>query len=74
LIAGLWTPWERVSDAEVAAFLDRWRGSDMAALRNAYFALIEMTAASFYGSEAGWAAAGYPGPPAIERPSGEQPA
>ena len=62
-IARVSEPWNQASEAEVRAFLDRFRGSSLTLLRSAYAALHQLTFAAFYGNAESWPRIGYPGPP-----------
>lgn len=62
---GVWQPWERASDEEVAAFLMRWRGSALVLFRSGYVALHALVRGGWYGNPQSWAALGYPGPPVV---------
>ena len=63
--AGVASPWPDASVDEVAAFLDRWRGSGWALKRSAYDALHQLIIASWYGNPRSWASIGYDGPPRL---------
>jgi hypothetical protein len=58
-------PWGRTSDAEIMAFLQRWRTSNAQLLRSGYQALHQLVLSGWYGGDAAWARIGYPGPPRI---------
>ena len=62
-IARVSEPWNQASEAEVRAFLDRFRNSSLTLLRSAYAALHQLTFAAFYGNAESWPRIGYPGPP-----------
>ena len=64
-IARVSEPWNRASEAEVRACLDRFRGSSLMLLRSAYAAMHQLTFAAWYGNPTSWARIGYPGPPEI---------
>jgi len=64
LMAGIGS-WQTASDADVAAFLQRWRTSNAALLRSGYAALHQLVMAGWYGNDAAWPRIGYPGPPRI---------
>ena len=64
-IARVSEPWNRASEAEVRACLDRFRGSSLLLLRSAYAALHQLTFAAWYGNPASWTRIGYPGPPEV---------
>jgi hypothetical protein len=65
LLAGMLTPWDQASSADIARFLDRWRTSRFDLLRAGYQALTRLLQASWYGNSASWALLGYPGPPSL---------
>ena len=54
--------WSEASVPDMAAFLERWRGSRFATLNAGGNALVKLTSSSFYFLPAAWALAGYPGP------------
>lgn len=56
-------PWNEASEADVRAFLDRFRTSSLTLLRSAYGALHQLTFAAWYGNPESWPRIGYPGPP-----------
>jgi len=61
-LTGVWPPWEAATAADVAGFLERWRGSRFAALRAGYAALHDLPLAAWYAQPRAWPAIGYPGP------------
>jgi hypothetical protein len=63
--AGVASPWQEASVAEVGAFLDRWRDSSWGLKRSAYDALHQLVIAAWYANPRAWPAIGYPGPPAL---------
>jgi hypothetical protein len=65
LVAGIWHPWHAANRDEIAAFLERWRYSNVAKLRSAYDALHQLVLAAWYGNGLAWNAIGYTGPPRI---------
>ena len=65
LVAGVWSPWPRVSAASVGAFLERWRESRFALLRSAYDALHQIVLGAWYAQPRAWPAIGYAGPPSL---------
>lgn len=65
LVAGIWHPWHAANAEEIAAFLTRWRYSNLAKLRSAYDALHQLVMAAWYGNNAAWTAIGYSGPPRV---------
>lgn len=62
-IAGVATPWPQAGEAEVKAFLDRWRNSRFATFQQGYQALARALIACWYGNPRSWTAIGYPGAP-----------
>lgn len=64
IVAGV-GPWERASNDEIAAFLQRWRTSNALLLRSGYAALHQLVMAGWYGNDAAWPGIGYPGPPRV---------
>ena len=64
-IARVSEPWSQASEADVRAFLDRFRSSSLTMLRSAYGALHQLTFAAWYGNPASWSRIGYPGPPEL---------
>jgi hypothetical protein len=64
-IARVSEPWDRASEADVRACLDRFRTSSLTLLRSAYGALHQLTFAAWYGNAASWSRIGYPGPPEL---------
>ena len=64
-LTGVRAPLEEASEAQIAAFLERWRASPFDLLRAGCQALTQLLQASWYGNQASWAAIGYPGPPAL---------
>ncbi len=73
LVAGVWSPWESASAAEVNAFLEGFRTSRFAMLRQIFQLLEGVATVGWFSQPASWAAIGYPGPPQLRRPTGEQP-
>jgi hypothetical protein len=65
LFTGITSAWEDAGEAEVRAFLERWRTSRFDLLRAGYQAITQLLVASWYGNPASWARIGYPGPPAL---------
>ena len=65
LFAGVRQPWREARDAEVSAFLERWRTSDWALKQQAYQAFHELIFATYYANPESWLAIGYPGPPRL---------
>jgi len=73
LVAGVSDPWESASAAQVNAFLESFRTSRFAMLRQIFQLLEGVATVGWYGQQASWAALGYPGPPRFARPTGEKP-
>jgi hypothetical protein len=64
-VAGVRSPWREASQAEIAAFLERWRFSRWALAQQGYHALHELVLAAWYARPESWPAIGYPGPPQL---------
>lgn len=65
LLAGLATPWEQASAAEVAAALGGMRASGQTLRIQAYQGLHDLVCFPFFTQPQAWAAIGYPGPSAV---------
>lgn len=65
LAAGVWHPWHAATHEEIAAFLNRWRYSNIVKLRSAYDALHQLIMAAWYAGNTSWTAIGYAGPPHV---------
>ena len=65
LLTGLGNAWDEATEADVRAFLTRWRTSRFDLLRAGYQAITQLLIASWYGNPASWERIGYPGPPAL---------
>lgn len=61
-IAGIDGGWSDAKPAQVAAFLQSWRGSRIETLQGAYHALHDLFLGAWYADPASWAAIDYPGP------------
>lgn len=66
LLAGIWGGWAGADEAELRAFLDRWRHSRFDLLRSAYGALHDLIAGAWYGNPSSWPRIGYAGPPRLQ--------
>lgn len=64
-LTGVWQPWQETAPGQVAEFLQRWRDSSLALLRQGHAALLQMVLMAWYGNPDAWAHCGYPGPPTI---------
>lgn len=64
-LTGIWGSWDNATDAEVQAFLQRWRDSRLEMLRQGHSALNQLLQMAWYALPVSWDAAGYPGPPII---------
>ncbi|HET9097606.1 MAG TPA: hypothetical protein VFN37_13175 [Candidatus Baltobacteraceae bacterium] len=64
-VAGVWHPWHAATHEEIAAFLRRFRYSNIVQLRSAYDALHQLIMAAWYGNTRSWTAIGYAGPPSV---------
>ena len=62
-VAGVSTPWNEASEADVTGFLDSWRQSRFALLQQGYQALSKLMIACWYGNPLAWERIGYGGPP-----------
>jgi hypothetical protein len=62
LLTGVSGGWEQAEPAQVAAFLQDWRGHRFGLLRGAYHGLHALVMAAWYAQPASWEAIGYPGP------------
>lgn len=67
-VARVSSPWAQASEAEISAFLQGWRDSRIGLLQSGYQALHDLVLGVWYADPSAWAAIGYPGPPALERP------
>jgi hypothetical protein len=65
LAAGVSSPWDEVSAADAAVFLERWRNSSIGLFKAGYRVLVKLVAVSNYSIPAVWPLAGYPGPLAV---------
>lgn len=65
LIAGLGKSWRDAAAADVAGFLEGWRGSRFGLLQSGYAALHDLTFAAWYAHPDSWERIGYPGPPEV---------
>jgi hypothetical protein len=65
LVAGIWSSWDRASEAEIHEFLAGWQKSRFALLRSAYVGLNNLITAAWYANPASWPRIGYPGPPRL---------
>lgn len=65
LFTGIASAWNEATEADVRAFLTRWRTSRFDLLRTGYQAITQLLIASWYGNPASWERIGYPGPPAL---------
>ena len=66
LTTGVSSAWDRSSEAEVAAFMLRWRDSRFALFQQGYQALVRVIVACWYGNPLAWQQIGYPGAPLQE--------
>ncbi len=62
-VVGLSTPWNAAPEAEIQAFLVRWRDHRFATLQQGYQALVRVMIACWYGNPLSWNRIGYTGPP-----------
>jgi hypothetical protein len=61
-VARIWS-WENASQTDAAAFLERWRTSNIGLFNKGYIAITKITNVAFYGDAANFAVSGYAGPP-----------
>lgn len=61
-VAGLSTPWEKASVAEVGDALQAMRISGVSLRQQAYQGLHDIVCASYFSGQESWAVLGYPGP------------
>jgi hypothetical protein len=66
VLTGVTTEWSVADKREIAAFLDRWRGSRLGLLQSGYFALHDLILGAWYADSSTWDALGYAGPPNVE--------
>lgn len=64
-LAGVTSAWDSAGDAQVSAFLARWREHRVALMQSGYLALHDLVAGAWYSDPASWPAIGYPGPIAL---------
>lgn len=64
-VAGLTSPWEQASAADIEAFLKRWQHSRLDLLKSGYQALHDLVLGAWYADPQSWATIGYAGPPAL---------
>jgi hypothetical protein len=62
-VAGLSSTWKDASEADIKAFLERWRNHRFQLLQQGYQALVRVMIACWYGNPLSWGRIGYPGPP-----------
>jgi hypothetical protein len=62
LVAGLPVKWQDASPDQLEAFLQRWRGSSVAAFNAGYRALTKLVTVMYFQIPATWPQSGYPGP------------
>jgi hypothetical protein len=65
LLAGITSAWDEATQADVSAFLTRWRTSRFELQRAGYQAITQLLVAAWYGNPASWERIGYPGPPEL---------
>lgn len=70
---GLWAGWADAAPADVNAYLEGWRTGRLRISRQVYHLLAGIGSVGWYSQPAAWAGIGYPGPPDLPRPEGEQP-
>lgn len=62
LATGITTPWREKSEADVEAFLQRWRSSSFSLFNAGYKGLVKLVSVSHFGLPDTWKQTGYPGP------------
>lgn len=62
-VVGIAAEWPDAAEADVQAFLARWRHSRIALLQQSYQALVRLMLACWYANPLSWGAIGYRGPP-----------
>ncbi len=62
LTTGVWSKWDKASEAEIENFLNRWRESSLSLFNLAYNGINKLMCATWYGQPASWDKIGYPGP------------
>jgi len=67
LLAGVWSPWDKVTPQEAAEFLESWRHSGWGLFRAAYQGMHELVMAARYSEPGSWPDIGYPGPPELPK-------
>ncbi len=65
LVARVWSRWETATIEEVESFLNHWRTSSLALLRDSHFTLQTLTIAAWYNNLFSWKSIGYPGSPQV---------
>jgi hypothetical protein len=64
-LTGIWGSWSTASEAQLQAFLERWRTSSLNLLRQGHSSLLQLLSMAWYERPEAWATCGYPGPPRI---------
>lgn len=64
-LTGVWGNWANAGDAQIEAFLQRWRDSSLDLLRQGHASLLQLLLMAWYERPEAWVACGYPGPPRI---------
>lgn len=65
LSSGMWTSWDKATDAQVLAALEHMRTADAAAQHTLFAATRGLTALMFFSTPENWSLSGYPGPMSI---------
>lgn len=60
---GVWGSWEKASQRDIEAFLQRWENSRLALFRQGQAALKQLVLLVWYCLPESWGHCGYPGPP-----------
>ena len=64
-LTGIWSSWDKADPEQVRQFLQRWRDSRLAMLRQGHTALNQLLLMAWYALPASWDSVEYPGPPSI---------
>ena len=64
-LLGVWSAWERASEAQVQAARETLRTSRFVTARQIFQLLSAVATVGWYGQPQSWAAIGYPGPPEV---------
>ncbi len=59
---GVWDRWEDANEADIEAFLNRWRDSSLGLFNLAFNGLNKLMCVTWFSQPMAWPAIGYPGP------------